>query len=684
MGLRLALLLMIATQAQTMRLMTGFIVFPVVILIIGVLGLPGKIAIEVKPANQIRLGFALAVVFAIVAQTYSFGVMGSIAIALPYKYCVALAQWCLIAQAAYFFLKTKDGKPPLFLALVGCVGMIYVGNKTGYDVDRNWYMLCATVFGFALMAYVTLAASRKSAVTMSLSYRLIFTTLIFAALAIGFGVSRGLIAAETGVIRLYGELFYGSQKSAGFPLTANLGSIAEWKEDGAGTVALRVVSADMPGYMRGRAYYTYQKASWHGDAFNRRINPTPPGDASVPQINADENLFATALPAHNGAGALRTMEVWNEQETRNVILSPLNARFLSIEAPFLFSDSNGALQTGGGVEAGRYHVLAPKDTSAECDLTYKTFMEYLSLPDNLDPKITTLSRQIVAGCGTDRLKIAAIENYFHENYLYKLGITIPTGADSLNYFLLQRPPAHCEYFASGAAILLRLAGVPCRYVTGFVAAESNPLGGYWIARNRDAHAWVEALDNGRWVTVEATPSEGVPSDKTHPKSGVFSNLLDSITFAFKRMKAAIMAGAIQTALKLLAEILVACVLFLVTTTPGLAIAAALLAAGIFWLLRKLRRRPRMQTNASLAALHRILAMMDRRLAKHDLRREPDETIHQFAARIAQAAAKRPQTKELLIAASQWYRDYAAVRFQGLAASDDIANLKIVIERVLSI
>ena len=91
-------------------------------------------------------------------------------------------------------------------------------------------------------------------------------------------------------------------------------------------------------------------------------------------------------------------------------------------------------------------------------------------------------------------------------------MTVPRDVEPLSHFLLERIPAHCEFFASGAVALLRYQGVPCRYVTGYVVTElESEYGDYWIARNRNAHAWVEAYDdeNNQWVIVEPTPGVNV-------------------------------------------------------------------------------------------------------------------------------------------------------------------------------
>jgi hypothetical protein len=75
-----------------------------------------------------------------------------------------------------------------------------------------------------------------------------------------------------------------------------------------------------------------------------------------------------------------------------------------------------------------------------------------------------------------------------------------------------RRSGHCELFASAGAIALRRLGYSSRYVTGFVCAERNPYRkDLYLARNRHAHALVEAYDPDRgWRKVELTPGNGQP------------------------------------------------------------------------------------------------------------------------------------------------------------------------------
>ena len=42
-------------------------------------------------------------------------------------------------------------------------------------------------------------------------------------------------------------------------------------------------------------------------------------------------------------------------------------------------------------------------------------------------------------------------------------------------------------------LMLRSRGIPARLATGFLGAEYNPLEDYYIVRQSNAHAWVEAF-----------------------------------------------------------------------------------------------------------------------------------------------------------------------------------------------
>jgi hypothetical protein len=53
--------------------------------------------------------------------------------------------------------------------------------------------------------------------------------------------------------------------------------------------------------------------------------------------------------------------------------------------------------------------------------------------------------------------------------------------------------------------MMRAVGIPARVVTGYQGGEMNPVGGYLIVRQADAHAWAEVWLKGKgWQRVDPT------------------------------------------------------------------------------------------------------------------------------------------------------------------------------------
>jgi hypothetical protein len=73
--------------------------------------------------------------------------------------------------------------------------------------------------------------------------------------------------------------------------------------------------------------------------------------------------------------------------------------------------------------------------------------------------------------------------------------------------------------------MIRLAGIPARYVIGYYAHEHD--GNEIVVRQRDAHAWAEAYVNGSWMTVDATPASGIP-DKQFDSIPLWQRLMERI------------------------------------------------------------------------------------------------------------------------------------------------------------
>ena len=137
----------------------------------------------------------------------------------------------------------------------------------------------------------------------------------------------------------------------------------------------------------------------------------------------------------------------------------------------------------------------------------------LQLPRRFDPRIRQLAQEVTARWDNPYDKAANLQLYLQSHYTYTLDLRGDPGPDPLAYFLFQRRAGQCEYFASAMTIMLRSIGIPARYATGFLPGEFNDVGGDYIIRASDAHAWVEVyFPSYGWITFDPTPGGNV----THP------------------------------------------------------------------------------------------------------------------------------------------------------------------------
>ncbi len=83
--------------------------------------------------------------------------------------------------------------------------------------------------------------------------------------------------------------------------------------------------------------------------------------------------------------------------------------------------------------------------------------------------------------------------------------TMPrTERDFVRWFLEDADRGYCVHFATAATVLLRAAGIPARYVTGYTARVT--AGESVTIPESQAHAWVEYYDAG-WRILDPTPGE---------------------------------------------------------------------------------------------------------------------------------------------------------------------------------
>jgi len=134
-------------------------------------------------------------------------------------------------------------------------------------------------------------------------------------------------------------------------------------------------------------------------------------------------------------------------------------------------------------------------------------------------------------------KLIALEQFFEKNFTYSLNLSPAAGRTALSDFLLQTRSGHCEYFATAAVLILRAAGIPARYQTGYALDRNDQLNGWILVRDRHAHAWAQAYVDRKWQTVDPTPSDWSQLEYENASSfEVLYDLWSEIVFQFSKLR----------------------------------------------------------------------------------------------------------------------------------------------------
>lgn len=161
--------------------------------------------------------------------------------------------------------------------------------------------------------------------------------------------------------------------------------------------------------------------------------------------------------------------------------------------------TGGVLQNTGGVTTYTFPVY-PKGSA----MTGEALQTYLRLPDSTrDWARTYLNGE------TDPQAIGAM---VQNSALYDLSAPkMPENEqDFAKWFLEESDRGFCVHFATASTVLLRAAGIPARYVTGF--CKEAQAGKAAMVTTLDAHAWAEYYDaaEGCWRILESTASQTAP------------------------------------------------------------------------------------------------------------------------------------------------------------------------------
>ncbi len=222
----------------------------------------------------------------------------------------------------------------------------------------------------------------------------------------------------------------------------------------------------------------------------------------------------------------------------------------------------------------------------------------------------------------------AMEAYLRDsaNFTYDTDVTdLPCGQNGVVECFVINRHGYCEHYASAMTMMLRLQGIPARFVEGYLPGQRDQNGVETINRNQ-AHAWVEAwFPDAGWISFDPTgggigeptvlpagPSSGLPT----PPSVVNSDRPERATRNPQLDRNPGGAGTIRTGVPIGLIVL-----------GGVVIALALIGLLLALLYRRMGRP------APPEAVYRTVATIAARLGHG---RRPTQTVYEYIGTLSEA------------------------------------------------
>lgn len=167
--------------------------------------------------------------------------------------------------------------------------------------------------------------------------------------------------------------------------------------------------------------------------------------------------------------------------------------------PFSVSDLKRVKKTKSDLENAYFQYVSKQNTEVPKTIE-KTFQTEIKTKIRAKD-VWGIMREVASA-----LKVQA-------DYSLEPGRT-PRGKDVAEYFYFENKKGYCEHFATVATLMLRMKGIPARYVAGYAVSPSaftqKEDGTYEaVVTGASAHAWAEAYVEGiGWIPVETTPGYG--------------------------------------------------------------------------------------------------------------------------------------------------------------------------------
>ncbi len=361
------------------------------------------------------------------------------------------------------------------------------------------------------------------------------------AVTLGTGLHNTLWSNRSNIMALGAQLlsngnYQESSSDADMGENPQLGSAFA---QGASTSRLMRITGNLGDrHLRGAAFDLYSKGTW-GPTISSRM-PLENAKPKLTKENVGEDV--SGEPRTDIDASITMLRPSNQ-----VLYAPLNI-YAVVPGPggsgFDWARFAGPLKTDSDLLPVTFGIINSKQVLNGVEVTQgplcvapsdKQRQTLLNVPPEINPLVRDITVDATIEAPTQPEKIVAIVEYLQANHDYSLNFAREEG-DPVSEFLLSKKSAHCQYFAASAVMMMRIAGIPARYVSGYYAHETEDDGSI-VVRGRDAHAWAEAyVDNVGWVTVDATPAAGRADPAANPLP-FYQKPLEALTDWWARVRA---------------------------------------------------------------------------------------------------------------------------------------------------
>jgi transglutaminase-like putative cysteine protease len=280
-----------------------------------------------------------------------------------------------------------------------------------------------------------------------------------------------------------------------------LGAVASIAEDDAIAMRIRFLDGVPPApslYFRGPVLGRFDGREWtrtvpnvaaaqrprlnlrvQGPAVRYEVTLEPSHNTLLPLLEMTPDDEATAPAIEGWMLSLRSDGQWQADR-------PINER-IRLQASAWLDHRHGPRQPVSGL---RDLLLLPPGASPR---TLAWAAELRRRPD-------------LAGADAQALAEAVLQHIGTGGYTYTLEPgSYEADPDPLDAFWMDRKLGFCEHFASAFVVVMRALDVPARVVTGYQGTDMTPQDGWWIVRQRNAHAWAEIwVPEIGWQRIDPT------------------------------------------------------------------------------------------------------------------------------------------------------------------------------------